>query len=423
MSTARALVVLSLAAVGAAGVVAVTSRTPVEVRRASPSRDATRASLGASFSAAQISRHGAYRGPAYLALGLGVALQIAALIVMARGPWTRLVERLQGLPGGRAVEVAIAAAVLAAVTIAVGWPLGFVRGFAMERAWGLSTQDAGGWASDQLRSALVALVTAAAAATVFLGVVRWQPRTWWLWGWASFSVLSAALVFLWPVAIAPLFNRFTPLEDERLAARIRAVARAAGVDVDEVLVADASRRSTAENAYVAGLGATKRMVLYDTLVGAGDDDETMFVVAHELGHEAESHVLKGVALSSLGLGAGFALLAWLSSRAWMWEWAGASGPGDLRALPVVALFALVMSVVTLPLESAVSRRFEERADAFAISLTESPDVAVRTFRRLAFSNLADLDPPAVAVALLYSHPPLPARIRALPPVEPGESPP
>ena len=413
MSAGGAVVVLALLASASAGAVAVAARTPLEVRRDSPPKDATRASLGATFTSAQIARHGAYRGPAYLALGLGIALQLATLVVVARGPWGRLVGALERVPAGWGVHAAAAGAVLAIVALAVALPVGFVRGFAMEKAWGLSTQDLAGWASDQIRAALVGGVTAALAAAAFVAVVRWQPRAWWLWGWAAFTLLSATLVFLWPVVIAPLFNRFTPLQDEGLATRIQAVARAAGVDVREVLVADASRRSTAENAYVAGLGATKRMVLYDTLLEAGHEDETMFVVAHELGHEAEGHVLKNVILSSCGLLVGFAFLAWLGTRTWMWSWAGASGPGDVRALPVVATFAVLMSLLTLPFETAVSRRFEARADEIAISLTKAPDVAVRTFRRLAFANLADLDPPRAAVTLLYTHPPLPDRIRGV----------
>ena len=144
---------------------------------------------------------------------------------------------------------------------------------------------------------------------VFFALVRWQPRTWWLWGWGAFTLLSVLLAFVWPVLVAPLFNRFTPLQDRDLSGRIRALAAAADVSLGDVLVADASRRSTAENAYVAGFSQTKRMVLYDTLLRSGTERETLFVVAHELGHEAESHVLKNIALSSAGLLGRFSLLA------------------------------------------------------------------------------------------------------------------
>jgi STE24 endopeptidase len=185
------------------------------------------------------------------------------------------------------------------------------------------------------------------------------------------------------------------------------------VDIDEVLVADASRRTTAENAYVAGIGSTRQVVLYDTLIRAGDDDETAYVVAHELGHEVGNHIPKGVAASSAGLLAGFGVLSLLASRGSLWEWTGASGVGDPRALPLLALFVTVATLTLLPVQSAVSRHFEREADATAIRLTEDSDTGVKVFRRLAFSNIADLRPPAVAVWALYSHPPTDERIRSV----------
>jgi STE24 endopeptidase len=264
-----------------------------------------------------------------------------------------------------------------------------------------------------VRSLLVAVVTSAIAAVAFFSIVRWLPRLWWMWGWAAFTALTALLVFVWPVLIAPLFNKFTPLEDQGLASRIRSLATDAGVRVDEVLVADASRRTTAENAYVAGLGETKRVVLYDTLVRAGDDDETLFIAAHELGHDVEGHVWKSVLLSSAGLLVGFVVLAWISRYDRLWSWASASGIGDLRAIPVLLLFLTTAGLLALPLQNALSRRFEARADEIAIELTRDPSTAVRVFRRLAFSNLADLRPPPPAVFWLYTHPPIPDRIRVL----------
>nr|MDQ3957108.1 M48 family metallopeptidase [Actinomycetota bacterium] len=312
-----------------------------------------------------------------------------------------------------ALRALLAGAVAGALLVAVTLPLAYVRGYAIEHAWGLSTQGVGDWALDRVKGLGIATITSAVAALVFFGVVRWQPRAWWIWGWASFTVLSALVAFLWPVVVAPLFNRFTPLADEALVARVRSLAGEAGVTVDDVLVADASRRTTAENAYVAGLGDTKRMVLYDTLLRERDDDQVTFVIAHELAHEAEGHVAKGVALSSAGFLVAFGLLAWLGGRADLWEWAGASGIGDLRALPALALFASALTLLALPLESAISRRFEARADEVAIGLTGDADAAVSAFRRLALKNLADLDPPPAAVALFYSHPPIPDRIRAV----------
>ncbi|MDQ3955691.1 MAG: M48 family metallopeptidase [Actinomycetota bacterium] len=410
MSSARAAALIALVALVGAGVVAFVSRTPPEVRAAEPGPAATDPSLGASFSDEQISRHGAYRGPSYLAFFVGLTIEIVTLVALARGPLPRLASSLNGIRGGLPVRVALIALFVAAVATAAALPLSYVRGYAMQKAWSLSTQNVGGWLSDVGRGFAVSAVIAAISAIVFYGLLRWQPRTWWVWGWAAFSLLSALLVFLYPVVIAPLFNKFTPLQDAELAADIRSIASDAGVDVDEVLVADASRRTTAENAYVAGLGSTKRVVVYDTFLEGGGREDTLFVVAHELGHAKENHVLKNVGLSCIGLAVGFGALYWLAARSGVWRWAGAEGIADPTGLPVILLFATVMGVLSLPAQNAVSRSFERAADRTAFSLLPDPDPAIRSFRRLAFSNLADLRPPAPVEFLFFTHPSIPDRI-------------
>jgi Zn-dependent protease with chaperone function len=413
MSLARAVLIVGVVSVVSAALLAFVSRTPAEVRAAKPGPEATDPSLGPDFTDEQISRHGAYRGPSYLSFALGTFVEIVLLAVLARGPFRRLADATEGLPGGWATRALLLGAALALATWLAQLPLSYVRGYAIAHAWGLSTQDAGGWLTDGLKAAGVGAVVTAVGALAFFAAVRWFPRAWWLIGWAAFTALTAFFAFAWPVLIAPLFNRFTPVEDQSIRARVLALAREANVDIDDVLVADASRRTTAENAYVAGLGSTKRMVLYDTLIGAGGEDETAYVVAHELGHEVGNHVLKGVAVSSAGLLAGFGLLSVLASRGSLWEWGGASGVGDPRALPLLALYVTVATLTLLPFQSAVSRHFEREADSTAIRLTEDPDNGIRVFRRLAFSNIADLRPPAVAVWALYSHPPIDERIRSV----------
>jgi STE24 endopeptidase len=413
MSWTRAAVVIAVVSLTSAGLLALVSRTPADVRRAEPGREATEPRLGARFTDQQVARNAAYAGPRYLATGLFTLLGLVVLVILASGPFGRLVGVTQrAVPGGWAVHAFLLAGATVVVTAVASLPLAFVSGYSIAHAWGLSTQDLGGWLGDQGRALLVSAIVSGVAAVAFFAVVRWQPRTWWVWGWLAFSALTALLVFVYPVVIAPMFNTFTPVEDRDLSTSIRRLASDAGVAVDEVLVADASRRTTAENAYVAGLGATKRMVLYDTLIRSGSPRETEFVAAHELGHAAENHVLKGVTLSSVGLLAGFGMLAFVAARAAPWRWAGAEGIADLRTIPLLLLFLAVASLVALPVENAVSRRFEARADRIAIELTGDPDTAVRSFRRLAFSNLADLRPPRPAVWLLYTHPPIPDRIRA-----------
>lgn len=413
MSALKAVVILSLLAAAAASLVAVVSRAPASVRFDRPGPAATDPALGARFTDEEVARAGAYRGPSYLAFALGIALQLAALVVVARGPLARLIDRFEGVRGGWPVRACVAAVAVTLVLALVALPLGFVRGFMMQRAWGISNQDASAWLLDQLRALLVGAITVVVAAVSFFALVRWQPRAWPLWGWAVFSLLTLLLTFLYPIVIAPLFNRFSPLDDPRLTTDVRRLAERAGIDLDEVLVADASKRSTLENAYVAGLGSSRRLVVYDTLLNAGDERSTLFVVAHELGHQVHDHVVKNVAIASLGLAGGFTILAWLARRPEVWSWGGASGIADVRALPVLMLFALVAGLLILPLENAVSRHFEAQADRVAIDLTHDPDTAVRVFRRLALSNISDLRPPGIAVWTLFTHPPTVERIDAV----------
>ena len=419
MSLSRAVLLISVASVVAAVVVALAARVPAEIRADKAGADATDPSLGATFTDAQVERHGAYRRGAYVGFAASIVLEVVVLLILARGPLGRLLDATSGVRGGWVTQALLAALF---VTV-VGWlaqlPLAYVRGYEIQHAWGLSTQAASAWLLDRGRSLLVAGVVAAVAALTFFAMVRWQPRLWWVWGWIGFTLLTALLYFLYPVAIAPLFNRFTPLEDPALEASIRALADEAGVQVDQVLVADASKRSSVENAYVAGIGATKQVVLYDTLLGAGDTAETEYVVAHELGHEAEDHVLKNLVLSSAGLLLGFGALALLAGRSRLWEWAGATSIRDPVALPLLVLFATLAGLVLLPAQNGVSRSFERRADEIAIQLTRDPATAIKVHRRLAFANLSDLRPPAAAVWLLYSHPPVRDRIRAVAEIRPS----
>jgi STE24 endopeptidase len=413
MSITRAAAVLICLSVGCAVVLAVVSRAPGSIRRAEVGQDATDPDRGASFTSAEVDRHGRYQMPGYLAFALFTALEIVMLLVIARGPFDKAIARAESLPGGWVTAAAAGAVIVTVLGAVLTLPLGYVRGFAMEHAWGLSTQDVGGWLGDRAKSLLVGSVTSVIGALAFFGIVRLAPRLWWLWGWIAFTLLTVLITFAWPLVIAPLFNTFTPLDDPALDRRVRDLAVAADVDIETVLVADASRRTTAENAYVAGLGGSKRMVLYDTLIAGGSEDETGLVVAHELGHEVENHVIKNVIVASAGLLVGFALLAWLAGRSSFWAWAGASGISDVRAMPLLLLFVAVVGLLSLPVQSGISRAFERRADEIAVELTGDPGTAVQAFRRLAYSNIADLRPPRVAVWALYSHPPIPDRIRSV----------
>src|SRR5947209_19885915 len=189
--------------------------------------------------------------------------------------------------------------VLAAVGVAC-LPLDVWRGLVRERRFGLSTQTLRGWLADWAKGELVELVLAAAVWVAAVGLVRALPRWWPLPAAAALALFVLLMSFVGPVVLEPLFNRFRPLEDGRLAGELRALAERAGVPVRAVLVADASRRTTRTNAYVSGLGPTRRVVVWDTLLAEADERELKLILAHELGHRRERHVLQGTLLAMAG---------------------------------------------------------------------------------------------------------------------------
>ncbi|HEY6030423.1 MAG TPA: M48 family metalloprotease, partial [Gaiellaceae bacterium] len=209
------------------------------------------------------------------------------------------------------------------------------------------------------------------------------------------------LSFVAPVVLEPIFNRFRPLEDEQLAAELRELSVRAGVPVRDVLVADASRRTNRHNAYVSGLGRTRRVVVWDTLLRAADPRRIALVVAHELGHRRHRHVAALTLLGMLGAAAFVVVL-----------WALPLDVADPRRVPRILFLAAVLELATLPFGSALSRRLERTADRFSLELTGDRETYVQAFRELALANLSDLDPPRVLYLALFSHPTAPERIAA-----------
>lgn len=411
MTPGRSLLLLIVLSLLFAGVVGFVSRAPAELRTSGGLHLMGNSALSppVEFPDELIHRHAAYRGPGYLSFVLGTVLRLTALVLIAwvfAPAWFTGIQRMRG---GWPVHVLVLIVSISALLFVISLPLAYVRGYVIEHAWDRSTQGLFGWLSDQAISLGVGAVILGVSALAFYALVRWQPRWWWIVAWAAFTALSAILVFLWPVVIAPLFNRFTPLEDPVLKQRIESLASEAGIELDQVLVADASRRTVGENAYVTGIGGTRRMVLYDTLLERSQD-QVAFIAAHELGHQRERHVTKNLWLSSLGLFIGFAVLGWLAHRSGIWSSVGASGIADPKAIGLLLLFATVAGLVTSPLQLALSRRFETDADRIAIELTDDPQTPARSFYSLALSSLSDLRPPALAVALLYTHPPIVERI-------------
>jgi STE24 endopeptidase len=276
-----------------------------------------------------------------------------------------------------------------------------------DKQWGLSNQTGRGFAADQAKSFALGLVVNIVLLVPLYWVIR-STDLWWIYGWLLVVVFSVGLGFLYPVVIAPIFNTFTPLDDEALRTRLFDVARKSHVDIGELLVADESKRSTRDNAYVAGLGATRRVVLYDTLLEhRGEVIEQ--IVAHEIGHWRRHHLRRQIPLV-----AGLAFLVFLGLRqlaewTWLFEQADVDGFGDPAGLPILLVGVQAGFLLTGLVTAYVSRAFERQADLEALEVLQAPATTIEMQRALHVKNLADLDPGLVK-RLQASHPPAAERM-------------
>ncbi len=265
------------------------------------------------------------------------------------------------------------------------------------RRYGLTGQGYGAWLGDRALSLAVTTVVvslAVAGAVLLAGLLG---RRWWLAGSAAVAALGVLVVLAQPLVIEPLFNSYRPLGDRRLAGRIELLGDRLGVGVESVDVSDASRRTTAANARVTGLGPTRHVVLYDTLLdGRFSEGEILWVSAHELAHVARSHVWKGVAWFALLAVPGLAVIALVTERR--------GGLRDPALVPLALACAFALSVLTLPLQNAISRRYEAEADWLALRATGAAASDVAAQRRFALTGLIDPDPPAWAQLVLGTHP-------------------
>ncbi|MDH6126096.1 M48 family metallopeptidase [Kitasatospora sp. GP82] len=278
--------------------------------------------------------------------------------------------------------------------------------------YGLVTQGRRGWAVDILRGLALTLVLALPLVYGLYALTERSPHGWWLPAAGLAALLTIALSFLHPLLIEPVFNRFTPLPDGELRSALLGLARRDAIRVRQVLVADASRRTTALNAYVSGFGASRRIVVYDTLLTTAEPREVELVVAHELGHVKHRDVLTGTVLGAVGAAVAVCLLGLLANWQALLSTAGATDAADPRSLPLLAACAALIGAATGPLQCAVSRRIEVRADLHALELTSDPEQFIAMQRRLAVTNVSDVDPPRLLELLFATHPSATRRITA-----------
>ncbi len=318
----------------------------------------------------------------------------------------------QSVPDPRLVKPTYVAAVIGASWL---WdlPASYFTGLKIERKFELTKQSNSGWARDQAIGLGVEMALAVPALTVANEIMNRRPRDWWLILSAATIPVSVVLSNLAPVIIMPLFNKFEPLADGELSKRISELAERSGVSIAGVYKIDMSRQSEKANAFFTGVGNTKRIVLADTLLERFTEDETVGVVAHELAHQVHRDMW-----TLIGMGSGSTLLAaWAVKQAGPTVIAKTEGltrvddMGDISALPVIGLTLAVVGASLTPINAAISRFFERRADRFAVEETRDGRSYASTLTRLGRQNLADPSPSRLVTTLLYSHPPIPERIQ------------
>lgn len=292
-------------------------------------------------------------------------------------------------------------------------PLAYYAGYVVEKRYGLSNQSRAGWATEHAKGLVLSAAVNTPAMTAFYALVRRFPRQWWLVASGITVPLSVLAAGLFPVLIAPMFNHYEPIGNPELEKRVRGMAEREGVRVSQVLRVDMSRQTSKANAFFSGIGATRRIVLADTLLSRFTAEEVETVVAHELAHQVHRDTWKLIGLSGVATFCG----AYALHRAFPWvvrrtsARTGVAALGHAASLPVVELVAGVLGLAAMPLANAFVRRIERQADAYAVRLTGQPLVFISAMRKLQQTNLADPDPPAIVRLLLHSHPSIGERIR------------
>jgi len=305
---------------------------------------------------------------------------------------------------------------------ALDLPFTLYSTFKIEERFGFNKMTVKLWFADLLKSTAVGIVVGLPIIALILWLMGSAGSLWWLWAWAVWMGFNLLILVLYPTVIAPLFNKFKPLEDESLKARVTALMQRCGFAAKGLFVMDGSKRSAHANAYFTGFGAAKRVVFYDTLLKQLSPAEVDAVLAHELGHFKHKHIIKRIVmLFALSL-AGFALLGWLSSQIWFYTGLGVlpnmNAANDALALLLFMLVVPLFSFFISPLFAQLSRQHEFEADAYAARQTDGRDLS-SALLKLYKDNASTLTPDPIFVKFYYSHPPASERLARMSAIQPN----
>ena len=329
---------------------------------------------------------------------------------------------LQWMEPGMVQQLVLLAA-FAAISGLLDLPFSLYQTFVLEARFGFNKNTPAIWLGDLLKSTLLAAIIGLPIAWIILWFMGATGSLWWLWAWGIWTGFQLLLMWIFPTYIAPLFNKFEPLADESLKARVTSLMQRCGFAAKGLFVMDGSRRSAHANAYFTGFGASKRVVFYDTLLKQLSPEEVEAVLAHELGHFKHKHITKRmIGMFALSLG-GFAVLGWLSQQVWFYTGLGvlpstalAFGQPSYDDALALLLFMLALPVFTFwiaPLMAHFSRRDEFEADAYAMQQASGAALA-SALLKLYEDNASTLTPDPVYASYYYSHPPAVERLARMP---------
>ena len=347
-----------------------------------------------------------------------LSVAVTALLLagfLLSGASAAVADRARHIAGATSGEYSAAAVALYVVAFAVvqelvAFPLALYHGFILERRYGLSTESLAAWLNDHLKAAALGLTLGLGGAEVVYASLWVTPVWWWLLSAASFVVVMVVMAKVAPLVLLPLFYRFTPLTRESLRARLVSLSERAGVGVLGVYEWGLGEKTRRANAALVGTGATRRILVSDTLLAEYSDDEIEVILAHELAHHVHYDILTGLAAEVLLLVAAFFAAA--TALAFWWPLLGLHAPNDIAGLPLLLLAGGAVSLAATPWVNALSRWNERRADRYALTLTRQPAAFISAMRRLALQNLAEERPSRAALWLFHTHPPIEQRIEA-----------
>lgn len=304
-------------------------------------------------------------------------------------------------------------AVIGLVEVLMGLPFDYYHSFVLEETYGFNTKTLKIWLSDLAKTMVLLIILGTFLLSTLLMMVTHAGPSWWIWAWIIFSVFQLMMTILYPTVIAPLFNRFTRLEDSELKDRIERLAKTEGLTVQGIYQMDASKRTRHTNAYFSGIGKAKRIVLFDSLIRSHGQDEIIAILAHEIGHLKKNHIKKQFILVSLVS----LFLFFLASKLLTWEVMyhsfGFSNMPCYVGLFLVGILWEPVNFFISPIGMAISRKFERQADFYSLGILKTAKPLSTALKKMAKENLSNLTPHPLYVCFNYSHPPLLERIEYL----------